>query len=433
MPTPSESAPKVRRLAVILKGYPRLSETFIAQEILGLERAGFAIDLWSLRHPTDKYLHPMHRAITARTHYLPEYLHDAPWRVLKGISRAIRQPGFWAMLRVFLADLRRDLSANRLRRFGQACVLAAEVDPAIRHFHVHFLHTPGSVARYAALLTGRDFSFSAHAKDIWTIPDWEKREKISACRWGVTCTRDGWQELRRAAGPDAGEKLHLVYHGLDLARFPDPAPRTALAEGEPVRLLTVGRAVQKKGFDDLLTALSMLPQGLPWRLTMVGSGPLLPDLKRQAERAGLSARISWTGALPQDQVIAHLQGADLFVLPSKPGEDGDRDGLPNVLMEAASQGLPLISTRFAAVPEFIRDQEEGLLVPPGDPTALAAALERLIADADLRMALGMKARIRVANDFSFQGGLDRLAGLLANSIDGLNAPSRAAAPREREP
>jgi glycosyltransferase involved in cell wall biosynthesis len=406
-----------RRLAVILKGYPRLSETFIAQEILGLERAGFAIDIWSLRQPTDKYLHPMHNSIVAPRHYLPEYLHDAPWRVLKGLGWALRQPRFGAMLMTFLRDLARDLTPNRVRRFGQACVLAAEVDPEIRHFYVHFLHTPGSVARYAALLTGREFSFSAHAKDIWTIPDWEKREKIAACRWGVTCTGDGLQELRRAAGTTAGEKVQLVYHGLDLARFPEPPARESRGADAPVRIMTIGRAVQKKGFDDLISALARLPATLIWQLTMIGSGPLLPELKRRAEQAGLAERFTFTGALPQDKVIEHLRSADLFVLPSKPGEDGDRDGLPNVLMEAATQGLPLLSTRFAAVPEFIRDGEEGLLVPPGDPEALAVALERLIGDAALRARLGARARQRVMQDFSFQGGIDRLGRLLADAVD----------------
>lgn len=414
---PAESGRTGRRLAVILKGYPRLSETFIAQEILGLERAGFAIDIWSLRQPTDKYLHPMHKAIAAPKFYLPEYLYHAPWRVMKGIGWALRQPGFGALARVFLKDLARDLTPNRLRRFGQACVFAREVDPAIRHFHVHFLHTPGSVARYAALLTGREFTFSAHAKDIWTIPDWEKREKIAACRWGVTCTRDGWQELRRAAGPEAADKVHLVYHGLDLTRFPDPAARPTRPTDGPVQIVSVGRAVEKKGFDDLLASLALLPPDLDWRLTLVGSGPLLPALKKQAEAAGIAARLTFTGALPQDRVIGHLQAADLFVLPSKPGADGDRDGLPNVLMEAASQGLPLVSTRFAAVPEFIRDGEEGLLVPPGDPAALAGALERLIRDAGLRATLGATARARVARDFSFEGGLDRLAQWLAQAVD----------------
>lgn len=203
--TPPDGAPAALRggprLAIVLKGYPRLSETFIAQEILELERRGFAFDIWSLRRPTDRYRHPMHEAITARLLYLPEYLKDDPGRVWKGLVHALRHLDWRPTLALFLRDLVRDPSASRIRRLGQALVLARELDPAIRHLHVHFLHTPGSVTRYAARLAGRSYSFSAHAKDIWTTPDWERAEKIADAHWGVACTADGWNELRRAAGP----------------------------------------------------------------------------------------------------------------------------------------------------------------------------------------------------------------------------------------
>lgn len=406
------------KLAIVLKGYPRLSETFIAQEILALEQLGHSIEIWSLRQPTDRYLHPMHKSIAASKHYLPEYLHDAPLRVLRSAWQARGNPRLGQLLDVFWRDLRRDLTPNRLRRLGQAFVLAAELDPAIRHIHVHFLHTPGSVARYAALLTGRSFSFSAHAKDIWTIPDWEKREKIAAARWGVTCTRDGWQELSRAAVPADRERLHLVYHGLDLARFPPPPAREArdgTVPGAPVRLIAVGRAVAKKGFDDLVAALALLPRETAWHLTHIGSGPMIAALKAEAARLGLASRITWRGGLPQDKVIAALAEADLFVLPSKQGGDGDRDGLPNVLMEAATQALPLLSTRFAGVPEFVRDEVEGLLVPPGNGAALADALARLIADPALRERLGQAALARVRAEFSFEAGIAEIDRLLRDA------------------
>lgn len=405
-------------IAIVLKGYPRLSETFVAQEFLELERRGMALEIWSLRQPTDKYLHPMHRQIAAPCRYLPEYLHDAPWRVLKAVWRARREPGFAAMCATFWKDLKRDRSINRVRRFGQACVLAAELDPGVRHLHVHFLHTPGSVARYAALLTRRTFSFSAHAKDIWTIPDWEKSEKIADCSWGVTCTRDGLGELHRVARSEDRSKVNLVYHGLDLARFPTPPERIRMPDGSeetaPVRLVSVGRAVAKKGYDDLLAALANVKSH--WHLTHIGSGPMLDDLKRQAEHLGIAGRIAWRGSLPQDRVIEAMREADLFVLPSKPGPDGDRDGLPNVLMEAATQALPLISTRFAAVPEFIRDGEHGLLVEPGDRVGLAAALEALISQPVRRQELGAAARMHVVSHFTLDAGIDLLETWLRGSL-----------------
>src|SRR5207237_1038203 len=148
----------------------------------------------------------------------------------------LSRPALPRLLRVFWRDLWRDRTANRLRRLGQAVVLALELPAAIGHIHVHYLHTPGSVARYAALLTGRTWSFSAHAKDIWTIPDWEKREKMDEASWGVTCTAEGARHLDGLV-PD---RVHLIYHGLDLGRFPDPPAARPRRDGsdpaDPVRI-----------------------------------------------------------------------------------------------------------------------------------------------------------------------------------------------------
>lgn len=404
----TEASPR-RRVAVIVKGYPRLSETFIAQEILALEQRGFAIDIWSLRRPTDKLVHPMHRQIAARLFYLPEYLRDAPWRVLRGAMAGLLRPGIWRLLAALAADLRRDATPNRLRRFGQALVLAREIDPGIDHLHVHFLHTPASVARYCAMLTGRGWSFSAHAKDIWTTPAWDLREKIGDAAWGVTCTRAGLAELQRVG--DGAARVALAYHGLDLARFPPPPERAG--RGGPVQLLSVGRAVAKKGFDDLLDALALVPAGADWRLVQIGGGPLLPGLQAQAARLGLADRIEWRGALAQEDVVAAMRAADVFVLASKTGADGDRDGLPNVIMEAASQALPSLATATAGIPEFVEDGRNGLLVPPGDPQALAAALARLIGEPDLRSHLGAAAWDTLRGHFSLQAGIDLIAGRLA--------------------
>ena len=401
-------------IAIVVKGYPRLSETFIAQEVLALEQAGFAFEIWSLRQPTDGAVHMLNLQIKARPVYLPEYLHQAPLRVLAGAISALKRPRLFKLMGLFARDLRRDFSASRGRRLGQALVMARELDPAVSHIHVHFLHTPASVARYAALLTGRTFSFSAHAKDIWTTTDWEKREKIADSLWGVTCTRGGVEALQRLAPAGDPERVSLLYHGLDLGRFPLPPavrpPRDGSSAEAPVEIVTVGRAVAKKGFDDLLAALGRLPPSLHWRLTHIGGGELRKALQAQAESLGLSNRITWRGALAQSDVIEALRMADLFVLPCKEGEGGDRDGLPNVIMEAATQALPILSTRFAGVPEFVREGEEGLLVPPSDPAALAEGLRSLAEDPVLRHRLGAGAYRRVREAFSFEAGIAALAG-----------------------
>jgi len=404
-------------VAIVLKGYPRLSETFIAQEILALERRGLNVRLYSLRHPTDKKRHPIHDEIAAPVVYLPEYLYQEPLRVFRAWRRLRRHALYPTAFRIWLKDLWRDRTPNRVRRFGQALALAAELPEDVAHIYAHFLHTPASVARYAAILSLRPWSVSAHAKDIWTSPEWEKREKLLDCEWAVTCTDVGARHLGDLAEASGArrEKVGLVYHGLDFARFPAAPPR-GLTDGadpnRPVQLLSVCRAVEKKGLDDLLQALADLPQALSWRLTHIGGGPMLADLRRKAESLGIADRIEWRGALAQADVIEAYRAADLFVLPSKIAGDGDRDGLPNVLMEAASQALPLLATEVAAIPEFIQDGVTGRLTPPADPAALSRALADLIAAPDRRLALGRAAEARARGAFDSAAGADRIATLL---------------------
>ncbi len=401
-------------IALVLKGYPRLSETFIAREILALEQRGLPLVIYSLRHPTDRARHPVHDRIRAPVHYLPEYLHQEPRRVLAAWVRARRLPGYGAARALWLRDLARDPTRNRVRRFGQACVLATELTPAPRRLHAHFLHTPASVARYAAVMTGLPWSCSAHAKDIWTTPEWEKREKLADLDWLVTCTAAGRDHLAALAADPA--KVALAYHGLDTAGLPPRPPRRPARDGrdpgDPVRLLSVGRAVAKKGYGDLLEALAALPEPLNWRFNHIGGGPLADGLRKQAGKLGLAGRIEWLGSQAQDAVFEAYRGADLFVLASRIADDGDRDGLPNVLMEAQSQGLACLSTRVSAIPELILDGETGLLVEPQDPAALARALEQLIADPAARERLGNAGAERLRQSFGMERGLDLIVARL---------------------
>ncbi len=410
-------------VAFILKGYPRLSESFIAQEIRGLEKRGMDIRIVSLRHPTDGSVHPVHREIVAPVRYLPEYLHDAPRRVLKGWRTARRLAGYAEARRTWLKDLVRDPTRNRVRRFGQACVLAAELPADVTWLHAHFLHTPASVARYAAIMTGLPWSVSAHAKDIWTTPEWELSEKLDQMRWLVTCTGVGAAHLRGLAADES--KVHLAYHGLDLARFAPPPDRFRRRDGsdpaDPVVIVSVGRAVPKKGYDDLLDALSRLPSTLNWRFVHIGGGDLLPKLKKTAVRLGLADRIIWRGAQPHETVLQELRQADLFAMMPKIGKDGDRDGLPNVLMEAGSQRLPVLATDVSAVGELIVDGSSGLLVQSGDVDAAARALGRLIVEPDLRARLGEAGEKAVRSQFSFDTCLDDVAARF-----GLNKETLAA-------
>jgi glycosyltransferase involved in cell wall biosynthesis len=421
--TPDADAPP---LAVVLKGYPRLSETFIAQELKALEDRGLSFHVWSLRKPYDDRLHPIHGEIRAKVFYLPEYLHEEPGRVLAGLAGAMLRRGFLVALALWLADLVRDPSLNRIRRFGQACVLAREGAASLRFLYAHFLHTPASVARYAAAIRGLRWGFSAHARDIWTIPDWEKREKIADARFGVTCTEAGARHLQGLAADPS--KIEMLHHGLDLRRFPAPAeprpPHTGHGEEDRVTFLSVGRLVEKKGYRDLLAALADLPKNAHWRFVHIGDGPLRAILQDYATRLGIADRIDWRGKRDQRDVLAALREADVFVLAAKVAQDGDRDGLPNVLLEAASQNLPIVATRVGAIGEFVANERTGVLVRAGHVGALAEQLHKLSRDPRRREALGAAARERLEREFGVEKGVARIAEKLRVILDTTPEPGR---------
>ncbi len=398
------------KLAVLVKGWPRLSETFIAQELVALQEAGHQFDIWSLRHPTDTKRHPLHDRFKGQVHYLPEYLYQEPQRVWAARAIAKHLPGYAEAYRVWRQDLRRDPTHNRIRRFGQACVLAAELPGSTQTLYAHFMHTPSSVARYAAIMRGVPWSFSAHAKDIWTSPEWEKREKLQAAThgaaFGATCTAIGAAHLRELADDPA--RVDLIYHGLDLARFPSPPDRKLRTADGPFHMISVGRLVEKKGFDRLIDALALLPETLDWHWTHIGGGALGDVLRDRATAAGIAYRISWKGACDQPEVIEAMRSADLFVLPSRIAEDGDRDGLPNVLMEAASQLLPILSTPVSAIPEFITSGTHGIL-SDDDPKALTDAMLALASDPEATTKMARAAYDRLLAEFRMDPGIAQLS------------------------
>lgn len=397
-------------ITIILKGYPRLSETFIAQELLGLQERGIDFEIWSLRHPTDTRTHPVHAAITAPLRYLPEYLRREPLRVLRALAAFVGRRSFWRAAGVWLRDLVRARDLNRVRRFGQAVVLAHETPPDTGFLYAHFLHTPSSVARYAAIMRGLPWGFSAHAKDIWTSPEWEKREKIADAAFGVTCTRYGAEHLSELAPADDPGRVELVYHGLDLDGIPDV--NTTPEASDIFQILSVGRLVEKKGYDLLLDALAALPSDIDWQMVHIGGGELKSDMQNRAQALGIEQKIEWRGAQARDAVMAAMQSADLFVLPSRITASGDRDGLPNVLMEAASQKLAVLSTDVSAIPEFVESGVSGLLVPPDDVAALTEGIERLARDPQSRAQYADALLKTLKRDFGADEGIDRIVSLI---------------------
>ena len=404
------------QIGLLVKGYPRLSETFIAQEIEAIEQAGIELMIISLRHPTDKLRHEAHDRIQAQILYLPEYLHHEPWRVLRGLAHLLVMPGAMRALRTWLRDLRRDLTPNRVRRFGQAAVLARELNANIELLYCHYIHTPSSVGRYTATIKGLRFAISAHAKDIWTSPEWEKREKLEDAQWAVTCTKKNHEHLSMLSSED---KVECLYHGINLTRFSD-TKRTNQPDGSaseaPVRILSVARAVNKKGLDLLIDALARLPRSLNWRFAHIGAGALARELERRCEALDLQDRVVWLGARDQAYVLQAMRQANIFCLPARIAADGDQDGLPNVILEAMSQRMAVITTDVGAIGEVTIDGKNAIIVPPDDVVGLSQALEGLIRDPRQRRKLGEEARLDVVRGFGFGPGVARIIELLKREL-----------------
>lgn len=399
------------RLAIVVKGFPRLSETFVARELEALEARGIAFSLHALRRPGgDAKL--VENKVRAAPLYLPEYLHDAPAEVAGALLAARRLPGFAAAWAAFRVDMGSEFSRARARRFGQACVLATQMPSSVQHVHAHFAHSPSSVARYAAKLRGVSFSMSAHAKDIWTAPEWDLRRKLEDTAFVTVCNKAGFERL---ASLGERRKLHLIYHGLAPALIAARAPaqtRDGSDARDPVRIISVARAVEKKGLRRLVDALAQLPRGVAFRLDHFGGGDLLPEVKERARAAGLEDRIAWHGPRPHAEVIAALDRSDLFVLPAVIGSDGDRDGIPNAVQEAQARGVAVLASRLGGIEEVVSDGVSGQLVAPGDIAALAAGLETLVRDPARRALLGEGGLARARREGDAEAGYDQIAALL---------------------
>src|SRR5437763_255743 len=309
--------------------------------------------------------------------------------------------------------------AYPLKHFWRAGWLARELDQAgVTHLHAHFAHSPASVAHFVHLLTGLPYSVTAHAMDIYTSPPDRLALRLRAARFVVTCTGYNAQYLAGLMGTAAAQRLHRIYHGVDLCKFNPkggtaPGPRTP---GDTPTILAVGRLVEKKGYPYLIDACRLLiDRGYDVRLRIVGGGEMKEALRRHIAEVGLDERIELLGARPQDEVIELYRTATVFALPCVVLDNGDRDGIPNVLVEAMRLGLPVVSTAASGIPELVVDEGTGLLVPPRDAEALASALARLPDDAELRARLAAGAAHRVAHEFDLAANAAMLKALLVEA------------------
>jgi glycosyltransferase involved in cell wall biosynthesis len=397
---------------MLLKGYPRISETFISNEILLLEQLGFAVHIFSMRPGRESFAHESVARIKAGVDYLPEtFLRNAHRLMHHNLCLAMSRPRRYAAgLALAQRRFRRTRNPATLRHFLQAGYLVRRCLPGrgVVHLHAHFAHSPTSVALYASFLSGLPFSFTAHAKDIYTSDTAQLREKIALARFVVTCTDYNRRHLHALAA-GLPTPIYRVYHGIDTRLFAHGGAFKPTAS-PPYQVLSVARLIEKKGIPTVLRALKRLQErGVRLLYTLIGDGQDRGKILDLIRHLGLGPVCRWLGTQPHRVVLDHYRRADLFVLGCEVAADGDRDGIPNVLFESMVMGVPVVTTGVSAIPELVESGKTGLLVPPGRPEALAEAMFRMLTDAGLRQRVVPAARERVLRDFDNRALVGRLA------------------------
>ena len=392
----------------VVSTWPRLSATFILNEVLAVERSGVSLRIFSVKDPDGEPVHARVAQVRARVTYLSLRGH---WKsaLQANLGLFCRQPGRYCRALLQALRYRR---WGVLQRFFQAGYLAHELSrEPVAHLHAHFAHSPTLVAMFTHQLTGIPYTFTAHAKDIYVeTPPELLRAEAHRAQAVITCTEYNRQYLSSQIGPASDGKLHCIYHGLDLSQFQFAWPRVSDA-GPPV-ILSVARLVEKKGLSDLIAAAGILRgRGRRFQVEIIGDGPQHQALENQVMQLGLSDRVKLLGVQTYDMVCLAYRRASIFALPCVVTADGDRDGLPNVLLEAMGSGVPVVSTPVSGIPELIESEHDGLLVPPNNPARLADALDRLLTQPELSERLARAAQAKIEAHFSIDRSSTQLLAL----------------------
>ena len=401
--------PSPKKIGYLLKVFPKISETFILQEVLDLEALGLHLSIFALEQPSETVAHELVDQVRASVTYLPD-----------SVGTLHRNP-LGAHLRLFMTSPRRYVSTLRFwlratehpswEKFLQAGILAATLqDERISHLHVHFANAPASVAELTHRFTGIPYSITGHAKDIYLATPATLRRKIRHAKFVVTCTEQNRRHLQDLSGNDT--PLYCLYHGLNLDRF-DHLRTSHRDKRSPIpTILSVGRFRDKKGFPTLIHACRLLAtRGHRFRCRIVGSGPLQSNLEALIRDLHLEQVVTLVGQKTLEEVVELYHEADIFTLACQVAQDGDRDGIPNVLMEAMACRLPVVTTEISGIPELVRHDHNGLLVPQQDPEALALALAHLLDNPAIRQRLGETGRETIAQRFSSSHASHRLRSL----------------------
>ena len=421
-------------ICYLTKRFPRLSETFILDEILGLEANGVPLRLFAIADPGEARVQPDVGRVRSVVTYLrngtgPAAAARDQARFIRGHFRLLRRdPRRWT--RVAWSMVVQGRSMALARHFVEAGGMAREVERVGGvHLHAAFAHGPASIGYYVHQLTGIPFSFAAHAKDLYLSSPEVLSLKMGASTFVMACSQSATDELVRIASiglggrPGPGEdgwadKVIFAPHGVDIERF-HPGNRTYGAEDTgsgPLRILAVGRLVPKKGYPVLLDALGELARrDVAFECRIVGGGDLRDPLTLQVSRLGLDADVLFLGSRTQSEVLDQYRWANAFVQASVVTADGDRDGIPNSVLEAMASGLPVVATGVAGIPEVVHDGCTGMLVPP-EPRPLADALQALSLDHHLRANLGGDARRLMVSQHSRSRCVQLPAALFLDQI-----------------
>ena len=394
-----------RHLAYVLKRFPRISETFIAAELIELERQGEHVSVFALIDPNEPFRHDFLQHLRADVTYLPERLLAEPRRVGRALVRAfLAAPGAWLRAARWALSMR---TAAAWRLVVQATVLRAEMARAgIDHAHAHFATEGAELARLARMMGGPPYSLTTHAKDIYheDVRPEDLRRKLGPALFVATVSEANRTYLTSVLGGNG--HIHVVPNAVDLRRLGGGVERRP----EPDLVVSIARLVEKKGLADLVEACRLLRErGLAVRLRVAGDGPLFDPLRAAADRAGLED--AFPGALPHEEVRALYARAAVFCLPCVVASTGDRDGLPTSVLEAMAYGVPVVTTDVNGLPDVVLHGETGLVVPEHDPPALADALERLLSDPELARRVGDQGRRHVEQSFSLERSVELLRSL----------------------
>src|SRR6266513_4643276 len=394
------------RLGYFYSRYPVLSQTFCDAEMLALERLGFELEIGSVYPPLTSLRHEHITCLRAPIHYAP------PQEILRISEKNAKTDGKWPGDLVERHEQKYGPSAKAAQRARNALYFADHFKRrGVDHVHVHFANRAAHTAMFLKEISGIPFSVTAHGQDFMKdLGNDDLLREICAAAAFVAAETDYSRELLCQRCPDSAAKIYRVYNGIDLESFPDLVPPEANAVP---RIISVGRLVAFKGFEHLIDACAELARpGLDFTCEIIGDGPLRDNLKAKIDMLNLSPRVSLLGSLSQGAVLEKLRSADIFALASVTDPQGASDVFPTVIIEAMTAARPVVSTRLAGIPESVIHGETGLLVSPGDTSALSQALEQLIRNPELRARYGCAGRARIELHFRIEQTVAPLLQLL---------------------